>query len=45
MPDYARVTSVGDIKNVNIPEGDKGSEFDPHGADRNGQSGSRGCSS
>ena len=45
MPEYARVTSVGNITNVNIAEGDKGSEFDPHGADRDDQCGARECDS
>jgi hypothetical protein len=35
-PDYVQITGVGDFTKVNIPRGDAGGEFDPHGADGNG---------
>ncbi|PWN48520.1 hypothetical protein IE53DRAFT_389271 [Violaceomyces palustris] len=31
--EYVQVTGVGDFTNINIPFGDDGGEFDPHGAD------------
>ncbi|KAN0066101.1 hypothetical protein ACQY0O_000195 [Thecaphora frezii] len=31
--DYVQVTGTGDFTTINIPDGDEGGEFDPHGAD------------
>jgi hypothetical protein len=31
-PDYVQITGVGDFTKINIPAGDEGGEYDPHGA-------------
>ncbi len=38
-PDYVQITGVGDFTKINIPKNDGGGEYDPHGADGNGNPG------
>ncbi|KAH8814760.1 carbohydrate-binding module family 13 protein [Flagelloscypha sp. PMI_526] len=35
-PDYVQITGVGDFTKINVPGGDSGGEYDPHGPDNRG---------